>query len=288
MDPEGTAPPKIAYVVACTHTGSTLLTRILNQHPQIFSAGELQYLDRYWHPTGRPCSCGVHALECPVWREVFWQWKRATKLDLVPVSRVSAERGLEWIRALTGRYGTRGKNPFPQANSELMSAIAQVTGATVVLDNSKSVWRLLPLVRAYPERVFVLHLVRSPEGHVASRMRRKGRGFLDAVITKYLRTNLLAERLFGRSPHYLKVRYEDLVARPEETIRGVTDWLGLPVADPFAGEIRASHDINGNDETKSSLAATLKPDPSRLGKPMEWTGFQRAVLRLARALVFDR
>ena len=279
---------KVAYVVACTHTGSTLLTRILNQNPAIFSAGELQYLDRYWHPTGRRCSCGVHALECPVWSAVFWRIARTTKLDLVPMSRLSSERALEWMRALSGVASIRGKNPFPEANRELFEAIAHVTGASVVLDNSKSVWRLLPLTRVYPDEIYVLHLVRSPEGHVASRMRRKGRGFLDAIVTKYLRTNLLARGLFGRARHYRKVRYEDLVERPEETVRELSQWLGVPYVDPFVGEIHASHDINGNEETKSSVAASLRPDPSRLGKPMPWTPFQQLFLRLARRLVYDR
>ncbi len=277
---------KLAYVVACTHTGSTLLTRILHQNPQIFSAGELQYLDRYWHPTGRRCSCGVHALGCPVWSEVFWRIARTTQLDLVPMSRLSSERALEWMRALSGVASVRGKNPFPTANRELVDAIAHVTDASVVLDNSKSVWRLLPLTRAYPDEIYVLHLVRSPEGHVASRMRRKGRGFLNAIVTKYLRTNLLARWLFGGAPHYRKVRYEDLVERPEETIRGLSEWLGVAYVDPFAGAIRVSHDINGNEETKSSVAESLRPDPSRVGKPMPWTPFQRVVLRLARRLVY--
>lgn len=278
---------KLAYVVACTHTGSTLLTRILNQNPRIFSAGELQYLDRYWHPTGRRCSCGMHALECPVWGPVFWRIARTTALDMVPISRVSAERGLEWLRALTGKLSSRGKNPFGAANRELVAAIEEVTGADVVLDNSKSVWRLLPLVRAFPQEVYVIHLVRSPEGHVASRMRRKKHGFLDAVVGKYLRTNLLAEGLFGRAPHYRKVRYEDLVSRPETTVRELSEWLGVPFHDPFAGEICASHDINGNEETKSSVAASLRPDPARLGKPMAWTPFQRVLLALARRWVYE-
>ena len=77
---------RVVYVVGCTHSGSTLLTRILNQHSRIFSAGELQYLDRCWGPTGRPCACGEHPVRCPVWGEVFWKLA-ATDLDLAPVSR---------------------------------------------------------------------------------------------------------------------------------------------------------------------------------------------------------
>lgn len=279
---------KVVYLAACTHSGSTLLARVLNQHSSIFSAGELQYLDRYWHPTGRPCSCGVHALRCPVWSEVFWRFADSTELDLVPVSRVSAERSFEWIRALTGTYGVRGKNPFPEANRQLFEAIHAVTGASVVLDNSKSVWRLLPLLRAFPESIHVLHLVRSPAGHVASRMRRKRRGFGNALVGKYLRTNLLIQLAARRAPHYLKVRYEDLVATPEETTNAITGWLGLPDHDPFAGPIQPSHDINANEQTQSAVAATLRPDPARLGPFRAFSPLQRALLGVAERLVYAR
>src|SRR5690606_3444412 len=146
-------------------------------------------------------------------------------LDQAPVSRVSGERPLEWIRALTGWHGSRGKNPFARANQLLFDAIGEVTGARVVVDNSKSLWRLLPLARAFGDRLRVLHLVRSPEGHVASYLGRKGGGFARAAFGKYLRVNGLAQLFFGADPRYRKLRYEDLVADPERVLTGLFEWL---------------------------------------------------------------
>lgn len=278
---------KVVYVVACTHSGSTLLGRILNQLEGVFSAGELQYLDRYWGPTGRPCSCGEHVVRCPLWSRVFWRLHESD-LDMVPFSRVSTERSLEWAKALTGRYGERGKNLFPTSNRLLFETLHEVTGAQVVVDNSKDLWRLKPLVDAFPDEVWVVHLVRAPETHIASQQRRKGTSFLRAAWLKWYRVNVLARRIGGRARHYRQVRYEDLVEHPERTIEALAGWLGVPYRDPFAGAIEPAHEINPNRETQSAVAESLRPDPARVGTSPARGPLERLVLTFLRRSCYER
>ena len=275
---------KILYVVGCTHNGSTLLGRILNQHSRIFAAGELQYLDVYWGPTGRRCSCGVHALRCPVWSDVFWRFVDHD-LRRFRLGRISTERGVEWVRAVAGDRGSRGKSRFTDDNRRLFEAIVAATGAEVVVDTSKSVWRLLPLWRAAGFPVYALHLVRSPESQIASRMDRSGRGFWRTAIAEYARVNLNVRLLFGSSPRYRRVRWEDFVDRPEEAVRAIGDWLGLSGEDPFAKPVAEAHDLGGNPHTKR-IAADLRPDPSRNGTDRAFGTLERLALRALRRVCY--
>ena len=57
------------YVLAASHSGSTLLSMLLGAHPEICTVGELKL------PTAAMgdlreylCSCGRLVLECPFWR----------------------------------------------------------------------------------------------------------------------------------------------------------------------------------------------------------------------------
>lgn len=275
---------KILYVVGCTHNGSTLFGRILNQHSRIFDAGELQYLDVYWGPTGRRCSCGEHAMRCPVWSRVFWRFVDHD-LRRFRIGRVSTERTMEWIRALAGETASRGKSRFVDDNRRLFEAIAEATGAEVVIDTSKSVWRLLPFWREAGFPVYTIHLVRSPETQIASRLGRSKRGFWRAAIGEYARVNGNVRLFFGRSDRYRRVRWEDFVDRPRESVREIAEWLGLEDEDPFDRPVAEAHDIGGNPHTKRN-AADLRPDPSRHATDREFRPLERAALGLLRRLFY--
>ena len=275
---------KILYITGCTHSGSTLVARLLNQHERIFAAGELQYLDVYWGPTARRCSCGEHALRCPVWSEVFWKFQEGNVLRPL-FSRLSAERPAEWRRAFSSRNGSAFTKLFVKQNLDLFRVIAEVSGAEVILDSSKNVWRLLPLWRAVPERIYVLHLLRSPEGQIGSRIRRSRRSFWRAALGEYLRVNLNIRWLFAGHARYRKVRHEDLVARPEETLRGIAEWLGIDYQDPFTRPLADCHDIGGNPWTKRD-SRDLRPDPARVDHVHPFSEPQRLALSLLRRICY--
>lgn len=84
------------------------------------------------------------------------------------------------------------------------------------------------LMAAYP-RATVIHMVRDPRDRHEALLRRRsgGAGAVGSLTADWLLSAALAEHNMERYPRsYLVVRYEDLVTRPEETIRDVCAFIG--------------------------------------------------------------
>lgn len=60
--------PQYVFIVSQKYSGSTIFSKILNNHPDIFSPGEL-----FWnYPLKRDniCNCGLKFSECKVWHQI--------------------------------------------------------------------------------------------------------------------------------------------------------------------------------------------------------------------------
>lgn len=67
--------PGLVYILAASHSGSTLTAMLLNSHPDICTAGELKATslgdtDKYH------CSCRTLIGDCPFWQGVSGEMKR--------------------------------------------------------------------------------------------------------------------------------------------------------------------------------------------------------------------
>lgn len=124
---------KVLYIAGSNRCGSTLLARLLGDLPGFFAIGE--GLLHFLGGTSRshvPCGCGVRVQACSFWKEI------SRPVDEVPF-------GTRWLRLrripLLGAHCRR----YPEQTSELISslgnfydAIAQRTGAEVIVDSSKN------------------------------------------------------------------------------------------------------------------------------------------------------
>ncbi|MFG1849119.1 sulfotransferase family protein [Micromonospora carbonacea] len=259
-------PVRVLYLAGSGRSGSTLVTTVLGQYPGAFAAGELRYLWQRGEVENRPCGCGRPLRDCPLWRAV------ARELPVERAATIAAGlRGRLRMRGLPAllRRHRRGVRPVPAhpddaALADLYAAVARHTGARVVVDSSK-----LPpygaLVGALPGiDLRVLHLVRDPRATAFSWRRRRGLdGDTDPELMSrppawkaallWLVWNTVTVRLWGdRAPEgYLRVRYEDLTADPEPTLRRIAAFAGVdPDGGPFTGpatvRLTPTHSVAGN------------------------------------------
>jgi hypothetical protein len=147
-----------------------------------------------------------------------------------------------------------------------------MSGARVVVDSSKSVpyGRMLSLLPGLDLRV--VHLVRDPRGVASSWQRRKpapdrikaymGRRTPVRSSVNWIISNVAGELVFRPQRRYLRLRYEDLAARPREAVErivrlatepaGAGAARGEDVELPFAGErtvrLAPTHSIKGNPD----------------------------------------
>jgi hypothetical protein len=249
----------VLYVSGWCRSGSTVLGNVLAEVPGFFHAGELRYL---WlngvlgAGSNRRCGCGDPLAACPVWSKVL--------AAVTPADRTPEEHAAEVVawqagcrtrhtwRVLHGRPAGGG---WPAVLAATYRAVAEVTGAEVVVDTSKYasdaawLWRLDGLRQAQ------LHLVRDPRAVACSYRRPKAyverRSALDSTL-HWVGANLAAEAVARAHPGgSLWVRHEDLTADPRAVVGRVLALAGRPAApNPVAAggtvTLGANHTVTGN------------------------------------------
>jgi hypothetical protein len=174
-------PPKpvLAYILAASHSGSTLLAMLLGSHPEVCTVGELKATS-LGDPGTYRCSCGELIRECRFWTSVSHRMaERGFTFD-VTNARTNIDAGVDrylgWLLAPLARgplaETTRdlalGVNPwwrrhlrnFQAVNAALVRSLIEETGKRVVVDSSKIGIRLKYLLRNPELDVRVIRLVR--------------------------------------------------------------------------------------------------------------------------------
>lgn len=294
---------KLLYVLGRGRSGSTVFTNVLGELDGFFSGGEIRY---FWDPVvvrESLCGCGTPVRDCVVWSHAL---NRLSDVDVEHVSAlqhdiVKEQRTYKLLRyRRTRRWSALEK--YAEVMSRLYDALAEVTGARVIVDSSKR-----PSYAAFLRSVpgidpYYIHLVREPRASAYSwRYRRhessRGegqevtrRGALDATLRWDL-LNLGSDAIIRRTGanRALRMRYEDFVAQPRQHVELARILVNEPPSDlPFIDEhtvrLGANHTIAGNPSR--FLTGTIQLKDTR-----EWRQAQTRVdrwLTTAVALPFLR
>ena len=260
---------RVLYIAGYGRSGSTLLDVLLDNSPHVFGAGELSGICREIE-SGGFCSCGKRYSECTFWSAV--------------VARLEADGMVLAGTGDTSQVKFRaGGDDFCRLWTSIFRAIAEESGAAIVVDSSKSsrrASRRLFRLRRCGLDVRAVHLVRDPRAVMWS-IRRGSNRLLEAEkkeasiiggmargLIGWLMANLSAEitAFLIRTP-IMRVRYEDLVSEPERELQRVGAFAEVDVqtvlqklsdSQPFS----PGHGTSGNRMRRQG--------PIRLGDDAEW------------------
>jgi hypothetical protein len=236
---------KVLYIAGVGRSGSTLLERMLGALPDCVNAGELNAVFSRVAVQDQRCGCGTPFSACPFWTAVgdhaFGGWAAVSARMSVLQPRVVRQRHLPRIvTGAAGRTYRRELAEYLDAHERLYRAVAAVSGAEVVVDASKSAAQLAALSRIDDLDLRVLHLVRDPRGVAHSWNKagiRKPQSRTGDTMGTYAPHRLAVlwsalelecTALAAARPHATRVRYEDLVARPRQTLERTLAAVGLP------------------------------------------------------------
>lgn len=271
---------KVLYVLGRGRSGSTVFANVLGELDGFFSGGEIR---SFWDPVvvnGSTCGCGAPIRECAVWSYAL---ASLSDVDIEEVARWQREivkehqiyRLLRYRRS--GRWRTLER--YADVMSRLYDALAEVTGAKVIVDSSKR-----PSYAAFLRSVpgldpYYIHLVREPRASAYSwRSRRyestqgegrevRRRGALDSTLRWDL-LNFGSDAIIRRSlpNHVVRVRYEDFVADPRRHVdlaRILVDEPAgtSPFIDDHTVHLRPNHNIAGNPSRFVTGALRLEDKP---------------------------
>jgi hypothetical protein len=282
------APPvNVVYILGAGRSGSTLLNRILGNHPNIIGAGEMIHFSDPFIDDSH-CSCGLQIPACPFWSEVYRRWKEQLGSDGItdyqklqphfeqythPHHKRGFFEGINRFFIGMPRLLKERRNPsidfqrYAEQTQTLFEHIRSVSGVKFIVDSSKYPFRAFAFSLMPRINLYVIHLVRDGRG-VAWSHKKQTRDPLPVwrsteswgrnnLMSNWVRKQLVPERT-------LLCRYEDVVLKPAETL----GKIGLLIGQDFtsvtedlreARPLPVTHTFAGNTMRMSSIIQ-LKPD----------------------------
>jgi len=224
-------PLDILYVGGMPRSGSTLTDLMLDSLPGHVAVGELFYLWRNGLLHDGLCACGAAFSRCPFWQAVgqqaFGGWRAADGERVMRLQHeVDRTAKIPQILGRRPRAFAAALEEYSGLLQRLYAAIAQVSGAQVVVDSSKRP-SLAFVLRSMPGvRLTVAQVVRDPRGvaysfskHVelpagAALGAAMPRSSTVKVARRWVTVNALVASLGAFGVPTVRVRYEDLVQDP--------------------------------------------------------------------------
>lgn len=276
------------FIVGYIHTGTSLLKTILRGDPDVFANnGETHFFqDLNWVKGEFPNLSDAAALrEYALFltklaylgsRRAKWQRAEYSIEDLG-----LTQEGFETIYAAASQAAPAlGDRAHAGLFPVVMDQLTRLNGKQRWIEKTPEHIYFLPSLLRTAENARVIELVRDPRAALASRKSRRTDEWLDAkeekesvgtdrvtnfdpFIDSYLWKEAIncgkeARRNFpGR---VLAVRYEDLVGAPEETLRRICDFTGLPFRPEMlqVGWVNTTSRTKENASDKISTAAVAR------------------------------
>lgn len=260
------------YLMGTANCGSTLLTRLLANHPEIATIGELKAsaindIQTY------VCGCGTLFTQCRFWKDVAALCSaRGFEFDINNFgTRITAD---DWLskKALTATIrgplwealrsaALRIVPPVSTAlarsierNAILIDAVCQHLNKSVFLDGSKDPTRAVHFSRSGRFTTKVIHLVRDGRAVVASyRKRHTDHGNNIHLWKSKLMECERAKRLLN-PVDVLTLRYEDFCNDAEATLGHVFAFASLSSSDDvLRNDLATPHHIIGHNSRLNTV-----------------------------------
>lgn len=228
------------FVVGCPRSGTTLLQRMLDHHPQLAVANDTHFIPRALEKVDRGLVDAARAGTAIALTERLVTAVR----DYHRFYRLGIDE-----RAV--RRAADTADTYAQFVAGLYAEFAQRAGKPLAGEKTPDYVRRLPMLHALFPRAKSVHIVRDGRNVALSLLDwatpTKGPGRLDlwrrepvAVAALWWRWLVRRGRTDGPTlgaDRYLEVTYEDLVARPSRTLAAIVAYLELP----FAREMLSYH-----------------------------------------------
>lgn len=267
------SPARVVFLGGLGRSGTTLLERLLGEVPGIVPLGEVVHLWARSVLADEACGCGEPFGVCPFWDKVgmraFGGWSADLAHRMIALrARVDRTRRIPTLarllaeeRAGNGRWPTPGTaelDEYVAVHRDLYDAAGEVADCPVVIDSSKHASLAFCLAAAGVD-VHVVHVVRDPRAVAHSWRRRVERPEDGRPMTHWspsrtslhwLSENLGLGLLARRGVPVTRVRYEDLLGAPADTLRRLVARIGLSCRLDFLSgswaELSTAHTASGN------------------------------------------
>jgi hypothetical protein len=280
----------VLYIAGWGRSGSTILDNALGQIDGIFSTGELRSVWDRGLTDNALCSCGQSFRDCVVWKSVFTEaFGGFDGIDARRMREIRDRYDRPWNVFFHNRVQPPDLIEYSDVLARLYAAIAAVSGATLIVDSSKTPAYGRILQDCKNLEVYVVHLVRDPravafswrrrrlwEGKEGNYMSRFGPAMSSLIWDgRQLATEAVGRRNPGR---FQRLRYEDFIVSPQAALARILASTTCDVAPSSLindGKIalRPGHGISGNPSRFATGVVELRPDDEWRTAMKRWDRF---------------
>ncbi len=268
---------ELLYILSPSYSGSTLLTLLLAQHPDVTTIGELKGtamgpLEDY------TCSCGEKIQACDFWQQMvakvpefrleqFGTHFRSENAFHDRVLRAQVRGPLfESLRRLALLWPSLAKRyrKVQERNRQFIEVACEAQAGRWFLDGSKDPHRLAYLKDSNNYRIKVIEMYR--DGRAQSHSQRKKNyhgGSFARACEEWKSTIAQMQRVLRRfnKNDILRVKYEDLCSDPNQVMANIQNFLGVPIVEQNWSSVnlrQVPHHIIGNNmRTKDDISIRL-------------------------------
>jgi hypothetical protein len=287
---------QVIYITGAGRSGTTIVDRVLGTFKGVVSFSEIYRLMTYGLKRNDYCSCGESFTNCPFWNQVSAQiFSDAGHRDRIGFlyDKLDHVRRFPLLFLKAHRSSMAAEvEEYKLWLRRLYFALADISGARVIVDSSKVPIRALLLSGIEDIDVHVLHIVRDVRAVVHAWAKEKHNPAFDGSMPKYgaLRTialwhvlNVYSEFLSLRMP-YTRIRYEEFAKQPRAVLEDLQ--VRIPALPPQPIDflhgntvtLKPRHTIGGNPDRFSSgttqIEPTMRGHPTcalhRVGWPPRW------------------
>lgn len=238
-------PDRLTFIVGNSRSGTTMMMRIINNHPELHALSELHFFEQLWspkdaeRPIGREEAAALADRLLHVSREGYLTryapGKYRGEADALVDGELFAEGG--------------GSAEHPVHGQDVFRAVAfletQRAGKRIPCEKTpQNVFYIREILALYPH-ARILNMVRDPRGVLLSQKRKWKRRKMGAhfitwreatrlrinyhpvTISRLWNSSIGASLPFEGHPQVRTVHFEDIIEDPEATIRGICAFFGV-------------------------------------------------------------
>lgn len=224
---------KVIYIMGLGRSGSTLLDVVLGNHPQMYTVGQFADFVRIGWIHSTTCSCGQTATECPFWSAVRRRWHARlgdhSEREYEAARQMHERMSRSPYSLPASRLGTKRYRFYINSTVALYRSVFEVCEGKVIVDSSKMPFRGFHLSRAEGIDLRIIHIVRDARAVAYSWSKPARSTPRDPKWTavNWMATHLASEWVLRNidDSASLRLRYEDFVEDPANTLRLVGDLV---------------------------------------------------------------
>jgi hypothetical protein len=245
---------------------------MVGQMTGVCSIGELVYMWQRGIGEGNRCGCGEPFDRCPFWQQVLTTaFGGSVKAHAARVEElrqaVDRARFIPWLLAPSLRPAFRRQvDEYVDYCSRVYEAVQAVSGCQVIADSSKAPSFAFCLRTSEKIDLRVVHVVRDSRAVAYSwtrkvpRAEKTGPSYMDTIrpartAGQWNYHNAALQALAKTGTPTLRVRYEDLVRRPDEQLREIAEFIGVAAGPEQLGFIGADADGWWTDLSVAHIAS---------------------------------